>query len=659
MSLSANPIHPQGHHPAKAHAGGISDGDKPSHDAQDDIVRTVIPDADTNTDADFKVGRRDRAIMIGIISVIFSLFLIVSVFSALQENEIGTRQSHTSGHEMANFLAKQITGIAQLAETGKLTQADRRLMQLAGETGIVGAARIFDVNDRLLWKSQPLSGIDNSETLWDEASGQPRHTDHPDSSPHLTDTSLISVARQLFQNSDHVVSVPIEENGAQVGWIRILVDPDHRLNVANDMFANMFVILFILALIISLLSAALVRHESRFRQNQIKRISKIQKDASQAAGALRQSDQRMRALIEAATDSIITFNEKGIIETINPACEHMFDVPSEKLLGEDIRELNADLIDIAEFDPDILAESIRNKPNMRRIATIAHSDGSTILFDYVISSFDVDGGLLFVAIGHDATEDSRAAEELQQAKRKADVANSAKSEFLANMSHELRTPLNAVIGFSDIIQRNAFGPVGNEKYTEYARDIHESGQHLLSLINDILDLSKIEAGKMKLFEEPVDAKRVVAGCMNLISERAIDNNIVMRSDIPDGLPMLYCDERMLKQIMLNLLSNSVKFTLKEGYVTVSADVTEDEFVITVEDNGIGMNSLQIARAMEPFGQVESGLSRKYEGTGLGLPLTKSLVELHGGTLKITSAPGEGTTVEVHFPHRTNETAKVA
>jgi len=239
---------------------------------------------------------------------------------------------------------------------------------------------------------------------------------------------------------------------------------------------------------------------------------------------------------------------------------------------------------------------------------------------------------------------------LLRARNHAETANRAKSEFLANMSHELRTPLNAIIGFSEIIQAETFGPVGNSKYLEYAVDIHKSGEHLLALINDILDLSKIEVGKVDLREEDVDVSRAIRSCLLLVKERAETTHVSLESEIAENLPPLYADERKLKQILINLLSNAIKFTPAGGKVAVRARSSlDDGYVLQVVDTGIGIAEEDIALALAPFSQIDSDFSRKYEGTGLGLPLTKALTELHGGALSLESKVGIGTTVTVRFP----------
>jgi signal transduction histidine kinase len=258
-----------------------------------------------------------------------------------------------------------------------------------------------------------------------------------------------------------------------------------------------------------------------------------------------------------------------------------------------------------------------------------------------------DGGVLFTYT--DITERKRVEVDLRRAKDEAELASRSKTEFLANMSHELRTPLNAIIGFSDILIGQIFGPLNDARYADYARDIRDSGLHLLTLINDVLDIAKVEFGKVELLDESVDIVAVIESCLRLVRERAQTAGVQLTQALPPNLPYLLGDGRRLKQILLNLLSNSVKFTPSGGSITVSASHDGDGFRLAVEDTGIGIAAEDIETALRPFGQIDSRLARKYQGTGLGLPLAQSMAELHGGRLELRSMPGEGTTATLWLP----------
>ncbi len=240
--------------------------------------------------------------------------------------------------------------------------------------------------------------------------------------------------------------------------------------------------------------------------------------------------------------------------------------------------------------------------------------------------------------------------ELVRARAAAERANSAKTRFLANMSHELRTPLNAVIGFSELMQNATFGPLQPSRYLEYIGDIHASANHLLAIINDILDMAKIEARVLKLEEEVVDLRAIAEWALRLLAGQAAAAGVTLEASFAETLPLLRADGRALRQVLLNLLSNAVKFTPGPGTVRLSTGVlATGEAAFEVADTGIGIAAEHLALVLEPFGQVASAINRSHQGTGLGLPLARAFIELHGGTLDIASTPGAGTTVRVRFP----------
>jgi PAS domain S-box-containing protein len=259
-----------------------------------------------------------------------------------------------------------------------------------------------------------------------------------------------------------------------------------------------------------------------------------------------------------------------------------------------------------------------------------------------------DGGDKLCAVLRDLSQWKRAEEELLESKRRAERASAAKSDFLAKISHEIRTPLNTVLGFSEVMMEEQFGPIGNERYRAYVKDIHAAGGHLVSLINDLLDLSKIEAGALDLTPASVDLNGLVQQCVALMQPQANRERIIIRTSLAPRVPAVVADARSIRQIVLNLLSNSIKFTGAGGQVIVSTAAGERGAVLRVRDTGIGMSEKEIEAALEPFRQLATSTRWGSGGTGLGLPLTKALAEANGAAFAIKSASTAGTLVEIAF-----------
>ncbi len=371
-------------------------------------------------------------------------------------------------------------------------------------------------------------------------------------------------------------------------------------------------------------------------------------DRKKAELALQESEARFRSFMENAPLEMVVKDLDGRFQMVSRAVEKIWDRKAEELLGRrtcDITE-GPGVEAVEEMDREVVATG-------RSVAREVHFPGWAEDWAYAVKFPIKDAAGALVAIGSvvlNITDQKHAEQELIRAKEQAEIANRAKSQFLANMSHELRTPLNAIIGFSAIIGDELFGPVGSPKYLEYVHDIWDSGTHLLGIVNSILDTSKIEAGSFELHVEPCDVVDLIESSLRMVAERAHQAGVTLEPRVAPGLRAIMADERVCMQILLNLMSNAVKFTPEHGHVAAIAEEAPDGGLsIKVVDNGIGIGPDHLAQVFDRFNQVDGSYARQYGGTGLGLHLTKKLVELHGGTIRIDSQLGMGTTVSVTLP----------
>ncbi|MEP3276920.1 MAG: PAS domain-containing sensor histidine kinase, partial [Stappiaceae bacterium] len=359
----------------------------------------------------------------------------------------------------------------------------------------------------------------------------------------------------------------------------------------------------------------------------------------------------LESILETATDGIIIMTADGIVQAVNRSAEALFGRNSEELIGGELAACLApeSRRSIRDYIGGLTQNGVASLLNDgREVIGIAEGGGMIPLF-MTIGRINTEGDdIKLCAVLRDITQWKKAEEELTSASREAELASSQKSDFLAKISHEIRTPLNAIIGFSEVMMEERFGPIGNERYREYLLDIHNSGAHIMSLINDLLDLSKIEAGKLELTFESVSVNEIIRECVALMQPQANRDRIIIRASLPTSTPNVVADARSLRQIILNLLSNAIKFNNPGGQVIISTVLESNgELFIRVRDTGIGMNKKDLKLALEPFRQLHT--ARLGGGTGLGLPLTKALAEANRAMFNLESETGEGTLVEIAFP----------
>jgi PAS domain S-box-containing protein len=363
-----------------------------------------------------------------------------------------------------------------------------------------------------------------------------------------------------------------------------------------------------------------------------------------------ESGRQYAMLAETVTDVIVRISPSGRRLYVSPASRDVLGYEPEELLKQNLTDV------VHPDDVVVLQQTIGSLQNGTPRSTVIyrgrHKNGHYVWLEIAFRAvLDPDTGILreIMASTRDISARKVSELELARAKDAAEVANRAKSNFLSGMSHELRTPLNAIIGFSDVMERALFGPLGDPRYRGYVQDIKASGEHLLRLINDILDHAKIEAGQFELHEEAVDMAEAIQFAVHMVALPAEGASLVLDVDVTPGL-RAFADERRIRQILLNLLSNAVKYTPKGGRVRIGAGLAANgDLLLVVSDTGVGMSAADQQRALQPFAQIDNEFNRRQQGTGLGLTLTRRLAELHGGSLNLSSAVGQGTTVTVTLP----------
>lgn len=360
----------------------------------------------------------------------------------------------------------------------------------------------------------------------------------------------------------------------------------------------------------------------------------------------RENEAQLRILFDASPLGILVADAAGRILYANRRQAELVGLSTQALAGQDERRFYAE----PSLRDRFAAQALESREAVSCELECLLADGarSWSLVTWMPMAFG--SGPALVAWNVDITERRQAAEAQEAAKEAAVLANRAKTEFLAAMSHELRTPLNAINGFAETMHGEILGPMGNERYKEYARHILESGRHLTDLINDVLDVAKIEMGRVPLREEVLSLPRLVEAVLVMVADRAREAGVILRSEMVSGLPALRADERRVKQVLINVLGNAVKFTPAQGSIHVRAWRDGDgSLAVSVTDTGIGIRAEDREKIFASFVQVDSRLARRYEGLGLGLPLSRSLMEQHGGTITVESQEGQGTTVTLRFP----------
>ncbi|MGV3548512.1 ATP-binding protein [Rhizobium sp.] len=373
-------------------------------------------------------------------------------------------------------------------------------------------------------------------------------------------------------------------------------------------------------------------------------------DSAHKLQALKVEVEELHSILETATDGVIVLDTEGRIRSMNRSAAALFNFDDGDTLGKPFAMLFAheSQKSVQDYLAGLAGHGVASVLNDGREVIGREASGGFIPLFMTMGRMP--GSNSYCAVIRDITQWKRSEEELRTAKRAAETANQHKSDFLARVSHEIRTPLNAIIGFSDMIANEHFGPAGHSRYVEYASDIGRSGRHVLDIVNDLLDISKIEAGEMELEFAAVGINDCISEAVSLVQPQANAQRVIIRTSLSQSVPDVVADLRSIKQIALNILANAIRYTPSGGQIVVStAYESSGSVTLRIRDTGVGMSKAELDQAMRPFGQVASGTRQRGDGTGLGLPLTKAMTEANRATFAIHSAPNEGTLVEITFP----------
>ena len=611
---------------------------------------------------------RDRRLFVAI--VIISIAAVLASWLAVRkaEHHLLKIEATATAIHWATFLQENLLELDEILRDGLVSAKDQRVFNFASQAGRVFRYEVIR-SDGVIALSSWAGDFHKSDATVDLSdvieSGRP---------------IVNLIEGKSFDQTVLVISeayVPVRAGDRIDGAIKVYVDMTRRAVALRQTGNKALAVLIGLLSAIGALCGSFVVQNIRDRNQELRKIVESRERVRAAEMTVRRLHRQNEMILNAAGEGIYGLDTQGRTTFVNPAAANMIGWEAGELIGKSqhdiVHHTKPDGSPYPREECPIYAAFKDGSVHHETGEVFWRKDGTSFQVEYTSTPLRNEDGTLTgaVVVYSDITTRKRAEQELLDSKKdlerqsreleemteylirardQAEAASRAKSKFLAAMSHELRTPLNAIIGFSEVLKDELFGPVGSVKNHDYVCDINQSGQHLLALINDILDLSKVESGADELHDEDIEIAEVIGSVEMLVKERADKGGVELEFEIPDELPELRADLRKLKQILVNLLSNAIKFTEPGGKVTLGTWCRLDSgIVFQIADTGIGLATEDIPKALSPFSQVDSDLSRKYEGTGLGLPLSKGLVEMHSGSLDMQSEVGVGTTVTVRFP----------